>query len=71
MVGFPKYSHIYENGIHMLNKMTLKNDKTMAIFLRRHSYKIWKESFSDVRYLSKYHNTPGVLGYDTAMLVYQ
>ena len=25
--------------------MTLKNDKTMAIFLRRDSYKILKESF--------------------------
>ena len=26
---------------------------------------------SDVRYISKYRNTPGVSGYDTAMLVYR
>ena len=26
---------------------------------------------SDVRYVSKYRNTPGVSGYDTAMLVYR
>ena len=25
---------------------------------------------SDVRYVSKYRDTPGVSGYDTAMLVY-
>ena len=26
---------------------------------------------SDVRYVSKYRDTPGVSGYDTAMLVYR
>ena len=28
-------------------------------------------SLSDVRYISKYRDTPGVSGYDTAMLVYR
>ena len=26
---------------------------------------------SDVQYVAKYRNTPGVLGYDTAMLLYR
>ena len=50
----------------MLNKMTLKNDKTMAIFLRRVKF-----GRNALRYLSKYRDIPGVLGYDIAMLVYR
>ena len=30
-----------------------------------------RKVFSDVRYVSKYRDTPGVSGYDTAILVYR
>ena len=36
-----------------------------------HNYNYIAIAISDVRYVSKYRDTPGVSGYDTAMLVYR
>ena len=34
------------------------------------SWKFQQKASNDVRYVSKYHDTPGVSGYDTAKLVH-
>ena len=36
-----------------------------------HDGHVVHKMYSDVRYVSKYRDTPGVSGYDTAMLVYR